>query len=123
MPGEWYAALKKPSWNPPGWIFGPVWSALCTMIAVAVDGVKDDTSLFVSTIGEENSAFRIQGKAGWPPALLAEIVVRSHRERFGVNYGNIVFVFDINIHMAFAVALSLLRCAAEVNCSDDCSFL
>ena len=35
MPGEWYAALDKPPWNPPGWIFGPVWSALYTMMAVA----------------------------------------------------------------------------------------
>lgn len=35
MPGEWYAGLNKPAWNPPGWLFGPVWSALYTMMAVA----------------------------------------------------------------------------------------
>jgi translocator protein len=35
MPGEWYGTLKKPFWNPPGWIFGPVWAVLYTMMAVA----------------------------------------------------------------------------------------
>jgi translocator protein len=32
---QFYAQLRKPSWAPPAWLFGPVWSVLYTLMGVA----------------------------------------------------------------------------------------
>ena len=33
--GDWYGTLRKPSWTPPGWLFGPVWTVLYASMATA----------------------------------------------------------------------------------------
>lgn len=49
--GTWYADLRKPSVNPPNWIFAPVWSTLYFLMAL--------------------SAWQVWRKAGWSGARFA----------------------------------------------------
>jgi translocator protein len=31
--GPWYRALRKPSWQPPDWAFGPAWTIIMALVA------------------------------------------------------------------------------------------
>ncbi len=52
----WYAGVPKPSWTPPAWVFGPVWTALYAMMAVAASLVwlsrdRDDVCCPLAAFG------------------------------------------------------------------------
>ena len=50
IPG-WYRTLAKPSFNPPSWIFAPVWSTLYLLMAIAVWLVFNSPASSARTLG------------------------------------------------------------------------
>jgi translocator protein len=48
---DWYATIAKPSFNPPNWIFGPVWTLLYIMMGISAfmvwkKGIEDPRGRF-----------------------------------------------------------------------------
>ena len=51
----WFASLSKPVFNPPAWIFGPVWSLLYLMMGAALgmlwrDKIKNKRLIYIFTM-------------------------------------------------------------------------
>ena len=49
--GEWYDGLERAPWNPPSWVFGPAWTVLYLLMAVA--------AWLVAREGLDDSAVRV----------------------------------------------------------------
>lgn len=47
---SWYIGLSKPSFNPPSWVFGPVWTVLYCMIGLAAVPIFRGEKLYLKLL-------------------------------------------------------------------------
>ena len=72
--GGWYELLNKPAWNPPSYLFGPVWTVLYFLIGLA--------GYFAWTRGrreERRAAFTVYGAQLFLNALWSPVFFGLHR--------------------------------------------
>lgn len=97
MPGEWYAALKKPAWNPPGWVFGPVWTALYVMMAVAAWRVWRQGGWAAQRRPLRLFLLQLALNAAWTPLF------------FGLQWPGVAFAEIVMLWLAIAATHSAFR--------------
>lgn len=69
LPGAWYAELNKPAWNPPAWIFGPAWTLLYTLMAVAAWRVWSRGGLAAQRVPLALYFVQLGLNAAWTPIV------------------------------------------------------
>ncbi|MET9227721.1 TspO/MBR family protein [Lentzea sp. NPDC003310] len=79
--GSTYMALEQPSWAPPAWLFGPVWTTLYVMIAASgwlawrAGATRGELTLFGAQLVLNAAWTPLFFGLGWFWVAFAEIVV------------------------------------------------
>ena len=83
----WYPTLRKPPFNPPGWLFGPVWTVLYLLMGVAI---------YLVWTGARQPSGRRRVVAWWSAQLLLNLVwslVFFGRRAIGPAFGEILVLW------------------------------
>ena len=92
---SWYATINKPSFNPPGWIFAPVWTTLYILIGVSF------YSVWMKNFGEERKKVIIVYSMQLLLNLLWSVLF------FGLR-SPLLGLIDIIILIAFIIANTII---------------
>ena len=118
----WYTTLKKPSFTPPNWIFGPVWIVLYILMGIAA-GIVWSKGLYHKwvKIALYHFGFQLLLNAGWsifffglrnPLIALMDIIALFILLLFTIKWFQVVnstaayLLIPYAIWVAFAVALN-----------------
>jgi len=100
----WYEALNKPFFNPPNWVFGPVWTVLYLLMIVSCWRVIDrarGTPYAKTVIGI--FALQLFFNAFWPIVFFG-----MHETGLAIP---VVFALDLSVYATIAVFLKVDRLA------------
>lgn len=77
--GSWYQALSRPAFTPPGWLFGPVWTLLYTLMGFALYLLWRRRSVPGAGLALGLFAFQLVLNAAWTPLFFGahELVAAS----------------------------------------------
>jgi translocator protein len=120
---EWYVYIKKPAFNPPDWIFGPVWTLLYILMGIAVylvwrkgfhkSGVRAALVIFLIHLGL-NSLWSIVFFGGRSIiggmvviVLLWLAILRTMRAFFAVSKPACYLLTPYILWVSFALVLNL----------------
>ena len=92
---EWYTALSKPSWNPPNWLFGPVWSVLYILMAISAWLVWREEGLLGAIVPLSIFLLQLVLNAAWSWLF------------FGLHELGIAFVEIVTLWVAIVVNITL----------------
>ena len=78
--GDWYQTLKKPSWTPPDWLFGPVWTTLYFLMALSAWLVWQQGGWRASRVSLGLFGLQLMLNVGWSAIFFG---MRSPGRAFG----------------------------------------
>ncbi|RYY86711.1 MAG: tryptophan-rich sensory protein [Chitinophagaceae bacterium] len=96
--GSWYQGINRPTWNPPGWLFGPVWTTLYVLMGIA---------LYLVWKGQERSAQKTRAIWLWGMQMLANFCwsfIFFNQHRIGLAFAEIVLLWLLILLTIFAFA-------------------
>jgi tryptophan-rich sensory protein len=118
----WYAGLHKPHFNPPNWLFAPVWTTLYVLMGIAAGRIWKRTGfgLAIQAWGLQlvlnffwSALFFWQHQIGWALAdlgamwlaILATLILFSKRDQIA---GLLMLPYLVWVSFAFALNASIL---------------